>query len=95
MFAVVVLLTKPREHCVIPEKYIFGIEQIEAEMKTWGVNKAHDHLIYWSRSLDNDFNPQALLDEPNFNLMQIETYPPPMEINSACYLGRIKRFFSK
>lgn len=78
-----VLQIQPRAHCVIPEQNIFSIEKIEADIKTWGVNKQHKHLVFWS----NDS-----LDAPNFELPLSTEFPPN---NSACYHARIKRFFRK
>lgn len=96
MFAVVVLLTKPRKHCIVPEKYIFGLDEVEDQLKTWGANKVHDHLIYWNRSLLNDnIAPDSISHPPNFNVAKCEEFPPPSQISSACFLGRVKRFFSK
>lgn len=94
MYAVVVLF-QAREHCVVPQEYIFGLDEIEAEMKTWGVHKQHKHLIFWSRALLNDTYPVGIVDPPNFDLDPIDEFPPPDRIDSACYLGRIKRFFSE
>lgn len=95
MFAVVVLLTKPRQHIVVPEDYIHGLKELEDNLKTWGTNKKHDHLIFWSKNLLND---DAVPDEtiqPDFSSVSCDVYPPPGEVNAACYIGRIKRFFSK
>lgn len=92
MFAVVVLRSSPSEHCVVPEKYIHGIDDIEAELKTWGTNKAHDHLVFWSRELLNDdITPSAINHPPNFNLPKHIDYPP--RVAACCYLARVKRFF--
>lgn len=96
MFAVVVLLTKPREHCIVPEKYIFGLDEVEDRLKTWGANKVHDHLIYWNRILlNNDIAPDSSLHPPDFNVDKCEVFPPPPQIDSVCFFGRVKRFFSK
>lgn len=96
MFAVVALKTKPRKHCVIPEKYIFGLDKMEDQLKTWGANKAHDHLIFWSRELINDdISPNSMFHPPNFNVDRCEEFPPPLNIDNACYLGRVKCFFSE
>lgn len=92
MFAVVVLRSNPSEHCVVPEKYIYGFEDMEAELKTWGANRCHDHLVYWSRELLNDnVVPSVDNNPPNFNLPKCNDYPP--QIAACCYLARVKRFF--
>lgn len=94
MFVLVVLLTEPHKNCIVPEKYVFGLDEVEDKLKTWGVSK-HNHLIFWTRSLlDDNFDTDSLLP-PNFNLDPISEYPPPLGIDSACYIGRVKRFFSK
>lgn len=94
MFAVVVLLTNPRTHCVLPEEYIFGLENVEAEMKTWGINRNHKHLVFWSRTLFDNAQ-DYIADQPNFSLIPLGEFPPRDEIDSACFFARIKRFFSK
>lgn len=95
MIAVVVLRTNPKYHVIVPESYIFGLKDVQAELKTWGVNNKCDHLVYWKRSfLDDSVVPKS--DEiPNFGLMPRTDFPPPPEIDSACYFVRVKRFFSK
>ncbi|XP_031635606.1 uncharacterized protein LOC116348676 [Contarinia nasturtii] len=92
MYALVVLLTEPRTYCIIPEEYIYGLREIEDQLKTWGVSK-FDHLIFWTRSLLDDNTAPEILIDPNFQLEQRRDFPPPTEIESACYIGRIKRFF--
>lgn len=95
MFAFVVLLTKPRnKHCAVPEKYIFGLDKMEADLKTWGANKTHDHLIFWNKALLNDnIAPDAAAHPPDFQVDICEIFPP--RTDSACFLGRVKRFFSQ
>lgn len=96
MFAVVVFLVEPRAHCIVPEEYIHGLDEIADEIKTWGANKQHDHLIYWTRSLlDDNIMPDPISNPPNHQLELSTAFPPPLGIDSACYNGRIKRFFSK
>lgn len=92
MFAVVVLRSNPSEHCVVPENYIYGFEDIEAELKTWGANKNHDHLVYWSRELLNDnVTPCVITHPPNFSLPKCTEFPP--KVAACCFLARVKRFF--
>lgn len=93
--AVVVVQTKPKYHVIVPESYIFGLDDLQAQLKTWGVNNKCDHLIYWQRSfLDDSVVPKSD-GNPNFNLVPRSDFPPPPEIDSACYLVRVKRFFSE
>lgn len=95
MLAFVVLLTEPRQHLIVPEKYIHGLDKLEHQLKTWGVNNQHKHIIFWKRSfLDDDVEPDSI-DPPDFHLTPREDFPPPAEINMACFFCRVKRFFSE
>lgn len=94
MFALVVLRAKPLTYCIVPEEYIYGLDEIEDQLKTWGVSKS-DHLVFWTRSLIDDVTAPNTVIVPNFNLDPCQEYPPPPEIHSTCYLGRVKRFFSE
>lgn len=95
MLALVVLLTKPKQHCIVPEKYIHGLDKVEDQLKTWGVNSKHTHLIFWKRSfLDDSVVPDSS-ERPNFHLELRNDFPPPAEIDSACFHGRVKRFYSE
>lgn len=92
---VVVLLTEPKQHCIVPENYIFGLVDLQDKLKTWGVNRESKHLIFWKRSfLDDSVVPDSQ-ENPNFFLAPSVMFPPPPEIDSACYMARVKRFFSK
>lgn len=94
MFAVVVLDTLPRINLIVPEQFIYGLREFEDQLKTWGVSKKC-HLVFWTRSLMDDNTASNTNIVPNFDLDRREDYPPPPEIESACYLARVKRFFSK
>lgn len=91
MFARVVLLLKPRVQCVVPEKYIRGLDDYEADLKTWGVDKTHDHLIYWKNIIGG--LPDAEINPPDFRVDKSNVFPPTTD--SACYMGRVKGFYSK
>lgn len=94
--AVVVLLTEPeRHHVIIPENYIYGLDKLQDQLKTWGVNSKRNHLVFWKRSfLDDTVIPDSQ-ESPNFEMTPQNDFPPPEGIDSACYLARVKRFFSK
>lgn len=95
MLAVVVLCTEQKQHCIVPEKYILGLNDLQDKLKTWGVNNKHNHLVFWKRLfLDDNVAPNSG-ENPNFQLVPRMDFPPPPEIDSACYLARVKRFFSK
>lgn len=92
-YVVVVLLVEPQNiHCVVPEEYIHGLSEIQGELKTWGINKQHKSLIYWSDALlDDDAVPNTAIDSPNWDLEIANEFPP--NDKSACYYGRIKGFY--
>lgn len=94
--AVVVLLIEPeRQHCIVPENYIYGLDELQDQLKTYGVNNKRNHLIFWKRSfLDDNIVPDSQ-EIPNFQLTPRNDFPPPAGIDSACYLARVKRFYSK
>lgn len=76
-------------------KYIYGLDGLEPELKTWGVNNQHKHVIVWKRSfLDDNLEPNSI-DPPNFNLLPRDAFPPPPEDDVACFYARIKRFFGE
>lgn len=95
MLAVVVLCTQPREYCIVPEEYIYGLKDLEDQLKTWGVMPTHPHLIYWDRSLLDETTAPVSQNDANFNLPVRTNFPPPPEIDAACYKAQVKRFFSK
>lgn len=94
--AVVVLLTEhERQHCIVPENYVHGLDKLQDQLKTWGVNRKCNHLVFWKRSfLDDNMIPDSQ-ETPNFRLTPRNDFPPPAGIDSACYMARVKRFFSK
>lgn len=93
MLAVVVLLTKPRHHVIVPEKYIYGLDKEEAALKTWDMNNQHKHVIFWKRDfLDDNVTPDSI-DQTNFSFPPLQDFPPPEGIDSACFECRIKQFF--
>lgn len=95
MLAIVVLLAKPRQHVIVPEKYIHGLYKVEHQLKTWGVNHQHKHVIFWKRSFLDDAAAPDSIDMPDFHLTPLEDFPPPLGVDIACYFARIKRFFGE
>lgn len=91
----VVVLKEPKKHVIVPEKYIYGLDQLQGELKTWGVNSKVDHCVFWQRSFLNDDIIPDSNEEPNFQLVPRADFPPPAEVESACYIARVKRFFSE
>lgn len=94
MLAVVVLQTKPeRVQVIVPEKCIYGLDEVQAQLKTWGVNNQHQHVIFWKRDFLDDNIPPNITDQPDFSLPIRDDFPLPTNIDAACYYGRVKRFF--
>lgn len=46
MNLVVAYLTKVREHIIIPERYIYGLNM--KALKNFGNNSSRDQLVYWA-----------------------------------------------
>lgn len=88
------LLTNPKQHIIVPENYIAGLNEVEAELKTWGVSHRHVHTIFWKRDFLNGQEPVGN-DEPDFNLVPQRDFPPPDDVDIACYKAFVKRFFGK
>lgn len=96
MLAVVVLQTKPaRVQVIVPEKCIYGLDEVQAQLKTWGVNSQHQHVIFWKRDFLDETIPPNITEQPDFSLTIRDDFPLPTNINAACYYGRVKRFFCK
>lgn len=95
MLAVVVLYSTPREYCIVPEEYIYGLKKLEDQLKTWGVMPTIPHLVYWKRSLLDETIVPVSQNDANFNLAVRTDFPPPPEIDDACYKAQVKRFYSK
>lgn len=96
ILALVVLSdTRPKVHIIVPEEYVFGLDECQAELKTYGVSKTHSHLIYWKRDFLNDNLVPTADEEPNFYLPTRADFPPPAQIDSACYNAKVKNFYSE
>lgn len=93
MFVAVALQTNSKQQIPIPEEYVFGLSVIEDRLKTFGVNRGHNHRIYWADYLLNGAIPDTIANPPNFNLPIEREFPP--HCADCCFLGRIKRFFSE
>lgn len=85
---VVVLLVDAKEHIIIPEEFIFGLD--EQSLKNVGKNPHFRYKVFWTPLNDEGIPVAGYV--PNFNLDKSTTFPP---VGKACYVGRIKKFFSK
>lgn len=89
---VVVYIKAAKKYVVVPENWIFDINQ--ELLKNKGVNGNRDVLIFWSLDGIVDDKPN---DEyaPNFHLEKSNEYPLPAGVKEACYVARLKRYFGK
>lgn len=95
MLVVVVLNTKPRKYCIVPEEYVYGLKGLEDQLLTWGVDPKFNHLVYWKRTFLDDTIVPVSQNDANFHLAPRTDYPPPPGIDAACYKAQIKKFYSE
>lgn len=87
---VVVFLTDVKKHIIVPEQFIFGLD--EERLKNIGRNSNFQYKIFWSENaIDENGVPNAEY-LPNFALPKCTTFPP---VDDACYVGKLKKFFSE
>lgn len=82
---VVVFLTKVKKRIVIPEQWIFDLNQ--QSLKNYGVNSNRNVLIFWSNSAKDADNRPDVSYAPNFTAPFSNAYPPLHD--QACYLARL------
>lgn len=80
VFAVAYLIA-PKTHIVVPENYIFDLN--EAKLKNYGVNSNQTHKVFWS---END-------GIPTFD--GIESFEFPPHGGEGYYRCRILKFFGE
>lgn len=87
---VVVFLVEPKQHIIVPENHIFGLN-LES-LKNIGKNGNFRYKIFWSEwAVDADGVPDIEYI-PDFDLPKRTTFPPA---ESGCYVGKLKKNFSK
>lgn len=92
MFAVV-LLKIPKKYVVVPEVWIYDIN--EEKLKNNGVNRNQDVLVFWSEDgIDENDRPNSSI-EPNFDSEILSIHPPTNGITEDCYIGRVIRYYGK
>lgn len=87
MFVVVFLLDE-KKHIIVPEEFICELD--EQSLKNVGKNAHFRYKIYWTPLNDEGIPIAGYV--PNFNLVKSTTFSVDGE---ACYVGKIKKFFSK
>lgn len=80
---VLVFLKEPKKYVVVPENFIFDLDQ--QKLKNNGANRNQNFKIFWS----NDINCTA----PNFDAEESKIHPPI--VVEACYIGRVYKFYSE
>lgn len=89
---VVVYIKSVKKNVVVPENWIYDINQ--ELLKNKGVNKNRDVLVYWSVDglIDDVPNGDYI---PNFQAEKSEAFPLPAGVKEACYHARLIRYFGK
>lgn len=93
---VVVYLTGPKKLTVIPEKFIFDLN--ERKLKNYGCNSNQSQRIYFSQQWFQNQIDKINLDQeftPNFDLRASSVYPLPNTVNEAVFVALLKKFESK
>lgn len=86
MTFVVVYLLRARQFVVVPEIWVFDLNN--AKLKNKGCNSNQNFLVYCSFR-----NGEANLDsEPNFNAQLTTTHNGTMD---ACLICRVNKFYGK
>lgn len=90
---VVVYLVGPKKLTVVPEEFIFDLNQ--RKLKNFGCNSNQVHRIYfskeWYQNQTDGVNLQEKF-EPNFNLRPRNVYPLPDNETEAVFLGYLRKF---
>lgn len=87
---VVVFLLEPKQHIVVPENHIYDLD--EESLKNIGRNGNFQYKIFYSKRAIDDSGVPDCAYTPDFNLPKSTTFPPAQ---SGCYVGKLKKFFSK
>lgn len=95
MAYVLVYLVHARKNTIVPEKFVYSLNDVK--LKNNGVNQNQDHRIYFSQALfDLMKNGEAPIDmQPNFSLPITKNYPLENGINETCFIGRTKKFYGE
>lgn len=88
MSLVVVYLKVPKVHVVIPDNWIYRLN--ESKLRNYGVNTNQDHRLFWSNDAVNDDEMPDYAYTPNFDAPLSNVFPP---LEDSCYIGRVKKFY--
>lgn len=90
MLFVLVYLSQPMCHTVVPETFIYKL--VERNLKNYGINRNQDRLIYFSSEIYNTLKQNGALNReitPHFTLPVSSTYPLPNHTKETCFIGRM------
>lgn len=93
---VIVFLSGPKQLTVIPEEFIFDLD--ERKLKNLGCNRNQSQRIYFSKEwFQNQIDGINLEKKftPNFNLPASSIYPMPNDVEEAVYIANLRKFESK
>lgn len=93
---VVVFLSGPKKLTVVPENFIFDLN--ERKLKNLGVNSNQRYRIYFSKGwFQNQINGVNLEHEfiPNFRLPATNVYPLPDNVAEAVFFGYMRKLECK
>lgn len=90
-----VYLSDAGAHTVVPREFIFELNKVN--LYNNGVNSNQNRLIYFSKgmfeALENGNNTAPTDYIPNFSIPVTKVYPLPNEVQEACFIGRLKKFY--
>lgn len=88
---VVVFIKAAKKKIVIPEEWIYDVNQ--ELLKNKGVNSNREVLVFWSKSaIDANGWPNSM-HTPNFLAAKSVDFPP--ENDEACYHVRVIHYFGE
>lgn len=89
---VVVYIKSAKKFVIVPENWIFDINQ--ELLKNKGVNANRDILVFWSLNGLIDDKPNGQYP-PNFCLEKTQVFPLPSGVHETCFIARSIRYFGK
>lgn len=91
MFVVIFIKFPIEKYVVVPEQWIFDIN--EELLKNRGVNPNRDVCVFYSMHGIDENNQPCAECEPDFTMAKANAFPPPND--EACYTARVVRYFGK
>lgn len=94
---VTVFLVEARAHIVIPQKFVYELNQMN--LCNNGINTNQNRRIFFSTQLLNALENGEVIHEneyaPNFNLPITGNYPLPDDMLETCFIARLKKFWGE